>query len=769
MFYSLFYSIAFCVAAPFLLLSPRSRNKYLGTFRRRLGFLPQPLATGGRPVLWVHAVSVGEALAARSLVGALRHQYPDHAILVSTTTTTGQEIARRELGADDVFYFPFDWKSAYRRILRGLDVRLCLAMETELWPNFTRVLNERRIPLLLVNGRISDRSFSGYRRHRWFFRPVLRRYHSLCAQSELDARRLQEIGARAGDVVVTGNLKYARGQFAVSPEKIGEVRSRLAVAPDDLLFVAGSTHEGEEKAALEAWRALLPDAPSLRLVLVPRKPERFGEVADLLQHAGISCHRWSEGADSAHLPVLLLDAVGHLTALYHLARVAFVGGSLIPRGGHNLLEASAAGVPVIFGPHMHNFRTVRDDVLRAGAGIEIQRPDDLVDALRRLLTDAALYEQTARGAREVIGLQQTALPKTMEVVNLALSGAGERNEAPAGATILAKLHAGAAAILRGDPKRELARAKRLPRPVVSIGGLAFGGSGKTPLVSMLASHLLAQNCRVAVLTRGYGGSGRQPLIVSDGAGLHADVARAGDEALMLAARHPGLIVIRDANRARAGALAMERFQPDIFLLDDGFQHRAIARDLNILALDADTVIGPRSADHLLREPLDFAGAADCIILRGDIPWRREAAIGELRSRFPAMDIFPAETIALSCRDLAGLAVPLEELAGLKLGAVSGIAAPARFRATLARLGVRPLFFRSFPDHHRFSSADLAELAALLPRHGADVMIATEKDEHRLAAAFADSAHPPRILILCISVRIEAAAALLDRVSALVSR
>lgn len=763
MFYSFFYSIAFCVAAPFLLLSPKSRGKYLGTFRQRLGFRSAPIDTGGRPAIWVHAVSVGEALAAKSLVAELKRRHPDCAVIVSTTTTTGQEIAQRELGADALFYFPFDWRFAYRRLLKGIDVRLCLAMETELWPNFTHVLQEKRIPLLLINGRISDRSFGGYRKHRWFFGPVVRRYHTLCAQSELDGERLRRIGARAGDIVITGNLKYGRGQFEVAPERIAEVRRRFAIGSEEPLFIAASTHEGEEAAALDAWSAARAAIPDLRLMLVPRKPERFAEVAGLLADRGIAFHRWSAGADSHHSPVLLLDAVGWLTAAYHGARIAFVGGSLLPRGGHNLLEACAAGVPVLFGPHMYNFRTVREDVLRAGAGIEVQRPDELVEAIRLLLRDEATRGRMARAAEEVIARNQTALPRTMETIAAAFPWAGVQQRPSRVAILLAKAHAGAAALLRGDPERELARARRLPRPVISVGGLAFGGTGKTPLVSLLADELERTGKRVAILTRGYGGEGPQPLIVCAGEGLCVSVRDAGDEASMLAAKHPRAIIVRDADRHRGGSLAEERFQPDLFILDDGFQHRALGRDVNILTLDADSVVGPRSAEHLLREPLEFAAAADVCIVRGDTLWRRTATREELQRRFPAITTFEAWTQVAGVRERS-TAIPLASVHTMRLLAVTGIAAPARFVASLASVGIQPVEHLIYPDHHRFTTADIDRWAALLKHHGADVMITTEKDEQRLVTALDEAGISLRFLVLSVNLRIEGFSALMDLIA-----
>ncbi len=749
MLYSLLYTLAMLLAAPLLLLSARARSKYLPNLAKRLGLGGRNLNPDGKPAIWLHAVSVGEALAARTLVGVLRKRLPGHAVYVSTTTTTGQEIAATQLDADGVFYFPFDWKFAVRRALRATAARLCVVMETELWPNFIRTLSRRGVPLVLANGRISDRSFRFYRRLRALFGPLLRRYHTLCAQSDLDAERLIEIGARPCDVVATGNLKYGREQFEVPTGTVEGLSAALALDTCEPVFLAGSTHAGEEEEVLAAFRQARRVHGGLRLVLAPRKPERFDAVAETLERDGYDFARYSELQDSPRpAPVVLVDAIGVLKPLYRLATVAFVGGSLVRRGGHNLLEASAAGVPVLFGPHMHNFRAVADDVLRRGAGRRVDDGAGLAAAALEILGDEGLRDRMGRGAAAVLEGNQEALPLTVQAVVEALvlgEGGALRGTPSLPVRFLAGAHAALAGVLRRRPQIALRGAQRLQTPTVSVGGLSFGGAGKTPMVALLAREFAKRGERVAVLTRGYGGRSPEPLVVSDGETVIGDPRLAGDEPLMLARALPGVIVVRDRNRLRAGRLAEERWRPTLFLLDDGFQHRRIGRDFDLIMLDADTIVGPRHLAQRLREPLRFATAADAIVILDGGTRRAEHAAELLRGTGVEAPIFTASFRPVDCARLgSGEKFPLERLERMRLLAFCGIGAPGRFAATLAGLGVRPVGFTSFRDHYPYSADDLERLERLLKDAGGEAMITTEKDAQRLGFP---AAAERRILVL----------------------
>jgi tetraacyldisaccharide 4'-kinase len=757
------------LAAPIVLLRQSLRKKYLPSARERLGVRKHDINPDDKPSIWIHAVSVGEALAAKSLIAALRREYPDHLILISTTTLTGQDIARKQLQADGYFFFPFDWKFSVRRSLKATNARMCIVMETEIWPNFIKVLNERRIPLILANGRISDRSFRKYTKFRWFFKALLRRFFSMAAQSDLDAQRLVALGAREADTVVTGNLKYGRDQFDVPVEKIEALRDRLEIKGATLLFVAGSTHEGEEEIIFEAFEKVRSEIPNLKLALVPRKPERFDDVAALLEDNNVMFSRYSSGQRPGDAGVVLVDAMGVLAGLYHLAEVAFVGGSLVPRGGHNLLEACAAGTPVLFGPHMHNFRAVSADILNNNAGFQVKDGNDLELRIRQLLRDRNLRDEMAKGAAGVIELNQEALPRTMKLISEAAGWSGISTKPPAMLWILAAFHRVGASIINRNPRKRLAEANRLNTPVISVGGLSFGGAGKTPMVSLLADYFVNSGKKVALLTRGYGGKATDPYVVSDGAGNIGKAYLGGDEAVMLARRHPAMFVVKDADRFRGGVLAEELFKPEVILLEDGFQHRALWRDVNVLMLDADSVVSPRWAGQLLREKFSYAAIADTIILLNSTARRTEVATLILKERFKDIPIHSAVFSTRQLRNFqSGEIITLDAVRKLKVIASCGIATPARFVSTVRELGLTPLNLLSLPDHHIYRPEDLERMQALLLSSGADAIITTEKDEQRLDICRDNIPDNLKFIILRGGLEIEQFNTIIERINSTIS-
>ena len=367
----------------------------------RFGFIPAAELSRirNRPVIWLHAVSVGESIAARPLLKALRSRYPGHAILVSNTTETGRGTASSFPEKDLCIYFPFDFLPAVRRSLDSIRPELVIIMETEIWPNFTREAASRNIPVILANGRISDRSFARYLKFSWFFRHALQLFSRLCMQTETDCERIVAIGAPPGRTLKSGNLKYDIPSRQVDPGEKRHMKGQYSIPDGLLVLMAGSTHAGEEQLVIETYRKLLSSFDGLFLVLVPRHPERAAEVASLLERAGIPFRRRtslprSEGFQRGD--VLLVDTVGEMMNLYAISDVAFVGGSLVPTGGHNLLEPASLGVPSVFGPHMDNFREIAELVLQYGAGVQVDSPEGLTETCLALITSAEL--------RRVLGL-----------------------------------------------------------------------------------------------------------------------------------------------------------------------------------------------------------------------------------------------------------------------------------------------------------------------------------------------------------------------------
>jgi 3-deoxy-D-manno-octulosonic-acid transferase len=415
-----FYTFLLVLLAPVVLVRLWWRGRqspgYRERWRERLGDLA-PHATG--PVIWVHAVSVGEAQAAQPLVRRLLAEYPDHQVLVTTTTPTGADRVRRLFDGEVVHrYFPYDLPAIVRRYLDAVQPRLLVVMETEIWPNLLRACAERRIPVMLANARMSARSARGYR---WLGRLTaesLRRISTIAAQAAEDAARFTELGAPADRLLVTGSLKFDI-RLPASVREQAEVL-RLAWGMDRPVWVAASTHDGEEKQLLDAHARVLETFPGALLVLVPRHPERFESVAELVRGQGFRIRRRSRQTASPDCQVFLGDTMGELPVFYAAADVAFVGGSLVETGGHNLLEPAALGVPVIFGPNMFNFAAIAELFLREGAARRADDAPAVAANIRELFADPGLRVRIGAAGQRVVEGNRGALDRTMGAITALL-------------------------------------------------------------------------------------------------------------------------------------------------------------------------------------------------------------------------------------------------------------------------------------------------------------------------------------------------------------
>ncbi len=390
-------------------------------FAERFGLLDGKtlVQIAGRRVIWLHAVSVGESIAARPLLKALRSRYPDNAIVVSNTTETGRGVVSGFSEPDLCIYFPFDFLPAVRSSLNQINPALIIIMETEIWPNFSREARRRGIPLILANGRISDRSLKGYHRFSWFFRHALEHFSRLCMQTEADHDRIVSIGAPAARVQTIGNLKNDIPCRQVGDDEIAELRRRYFIPGQLLVLAAGSTHAGEEHYLIDSYRELQKSIDNLFLVLAPRHPERSEEVAALLERSGLQFRRGTALSDTRefrHGEVLLVDTIGEMMNLYALSDIAFVGGSLVPTGGHNLLEPASVGIASVFGPHMANFREIAGLVLQYGAGIQVETPGQLTDTCRTLITSPELRQVLGQNGLKMMRDNGGATGRHMEII-----------------------------------------------------------------------------------------------------------------------------------------------------------------------------------------------------------------------------------------------------------------------------------------------------------------------------------------------------------------
>jgi 3-deoxy-D-manno-octulosonic-acid transferase len=394
-----------------LWLKGRRNVEYRRRMPERFGYVPAPAA----PVaVWIHAVSVGETLAALPLIRALVRRHGRRRVWVTSGTPTGSARVAATLG-DDVLhsYAPYDIPHVVRRFVGTVKPQKVLIIETEIWPSLFGTLRARRIPLMIVNARISDRSLRRYRRLRRFAREVLGGVSCVAAQSEQDAARFSELGAPR--VVVTGNLKFDAEPDLAQVEQGRALRQRVGTSRP--VWIAASTHAGEELAALQAHRALLQQAPQALLVLVPRHPERFGEVAAEIARQGLVSARRSQDLDAAaSAQVLLGDSMGEMWMYLAAADIAFVGGSLAAVGGHNVLEPAALGMPVLFGPHMQNFLAAGDVLLTTGAARRVVSAADLAQALSLLVEDSAQRAAMARAGQDVVNRNRGSLQRLLHQI-----------------------------------------------------------------------------------------------------------------------------------------------------------------------------------------------------------------------------------------------------------------------------------------------------------------------------------------------------------------
>ena len=419
-FYSLGLGAAMLLGLPYWLYQIVRYGKYRRGFSERMGRVPRRLfgpnpASGSQRVIWVHAVSVGEVIAVSRLVEQMRRSLPGRRVLMTTTTDTGQELARKRFGAENVFYFPMDFAFAIRPYLRALQPELIVLAETEFWPNFLRLSHASGARVAVVNARISDRSWPDYRRFRWALRRMLKHVDLFVAQTQEDCVRLQSIGADVERVQVTGNLKFDINP--VSPPAIVEsLRRALAAEGAGPVLVCGSTVEDEEALLLKAFENLRVAHPRAVMILAPRHPERFNEVAALLQSLQMRSYRRSAWAgESLAGGVLLMDTIGELSAVYELADVAFVGGSLVPRGGHNIIEPAQYGVAIVVGNHTENFRDIVA-LFQSRDAVRVVGMAELPLVLMELLANEPERRALGQRAQATLRSQMGATPRTVKAL-----------------------------------------------------------------------------------------------------------------------------------------------------------------------------------------------------------------------------------------------------------------------------------------------------------------------------------------------------------------
>jgi len=680
-------------------------------------------------------------VSAAQLLREIRERSPTIPLYVSVTTVAGRAIAEERLNGlqDGIFYAPIDYAFAVRGVLARIRPSLLVILETEIWPVLYREAKRAGCSLLVVNGRISDRAFPRYRRWRFFFEDVLRRPDAILVQSDQDAARYLRLGAHLHAVHAIGNLKYDAEPSRAEPPRI--VMELIAKLNPAVVWIAASTMPGvdredvdEDDAVLSAFQELAPTKPGLLLILVPRKPERFDEAESKLRAAGLRHVRRSQElipADWTLPAVLLLDSIGELASLFPIADVVFMGGTLARRGGHNVLEPAACGKAIVTGPHLENFSDIAADFRERRAFVEIGGAGELAGAVAILIDDSALREDLGARAAALATSKRGASGKAVSEIlrwqDLAVPRWHQLSPARFLLWPLAQIWAIVSAF---QLRRKIASARRLATPVVSVGGISIGGAGKTPMVDYLAERLSELGLHPAILTRGYRRRSIETSILVE-AGEPAPVSFTGDEAQIFVQSgyaHSGI----GADRFVTGRLLEEKYRPDIFLLDDGFQHTRLRRDLDLVVIDALNPFGGGAVFPLgdLREPLSGLSRAGLFVIMRAAPEREYAGVvRQLRALNPSAPIFRARLEHRYWVDYR-TRQPHHSL-DMPVAAFCGLANPASFWGTLRSLRLQPVFQWAFGDHHHYTCAQVERLAAQAKMHGSNLLLTTEKDAMNL--------------------------------------
>jgi 3-deoxy-D-manno-octulosonic-acid transferase len=423
--YNILSLIVFVLGFPLIASNVLSRQKRWKTVKKRLGTEGLRKIPGRRPI-WIHAVSVGETIASVPLIRAIRDRHPELPVVVSVSTLTGHDVAGRLLGpiVDAVFFFPFDFFWSVRKAIRCVCPTLFVLVESDIWPNLIFELKRHEIPFILVSARMSEKSFRGYGRISPFMREVFLHMSSICSQTERDAKRFVDIGAPPDKLFVTGNIKFDQPMDGPSEEQIAQLRTSMRIRQDASVFLAGSTHHGEEELLLRTFRELKKRLPDLVMVLAPRDPARAKGVKQLFQQAELATFLRTDllNADDSSLPdVVIVDTLGELRRLYAVADVVFVGKSLVNLGGQNPLEPAALGKAILFGPHMFNFELIARTLIQGGGAVEVASEKELLARANELLEDRARSDTLGERAHEVYVRNRGAVERTLQVLERFLS------------------------------------------------------------------------------------------------------------------------------------------------------------------------------------------------------------------------------------------------------------------------------------------------------------------------------------------------------------
>ena len=723
---------------------------------------------------------------------------PDRPILVSAFTVGGYNMAKQIIPeADAIIYFPLDLPFVAESMVKRIHPGVFMPVETELWPNFLRAIRERHIPVMMVNGRISEKSVKSYRYLYGIWDDMLNTVTRFCMQSSIDAEYIAHLGADRDKIFVTGNTKFDQTYAEVTPEDLSKYREELGIGNAYPVIVAGSTHPGEEKVLFQSFQSVRKEYPDARLVIAPRKTTRADEIAKLASSYGYetgyrSVMKEQEGARKNY-PVLLIDTIGELGRIYAIGDVVFVGGSFSNTGGHNVLEPAAHAKPIIVGPSMQNFKDSYSLLSKVKAckmvNNNAELTNEFLDIIRNDARRQAMGEASIQVIRENRGADVRSIMYLKELLDLTAVPAKEYPEYPINTRNLtdeggARLRHGDAiiqyilqlaygpdtpflgwvllAVLRGMSylyefgvsckltmyNSGIMRRVKLPCCVISIGNITVGGTGKTPTAQKMAGIIKAMGYRVVILNRGYRSHwGKEIGVVSNGEKIFMTAYEAGDEAYLMAKTLPGIPVIIGKNRAVTGRYAVEKMQAEVIIMDDGYQHWQLERDLDVVLVDTLNMFGngcvlPRGT---LREPLENLNRGGIFLLTKTDQSSKlsrmqlRKTIAKYNAGAPVVESVhhPKNFVEIAdwYKGISNNYRDLEELRGKDVMVFSAIGNPSSFEQTLSSIGLNIMEAVRYPDHHDYGMLEMQYINERASSLKAVAMVATAKDAVKIPTEF----------------------------------
>lgn len=766
--------------------------------------------------IWIHGASVGEIVATSPLVKQIRKEMPDRPVLVSAFTVGGYNMAKQIIPeADAIIYFPLDLPFVAESMVKRIHPGIFMPVETELWPNFLRAIRERHIPVMMVNGRISEKSVKSYRYLYGIWEDMLNTVSRFCMQSSIDADYIAHLGAEKEKIFVTGNTKFDQTYAEVTPEDLEKYRTELGLGDAYPIIVAGSTHPTEEKYLLESFKTIRHKYHEARLIIAPRKTTRADEIAKIAADFGYETGYRSVMLENVQArknqPVILIDTIGELGRIYAIGDVVYVGGSLSKHGGHNVLEPAAHAKPILVGPNMQNFKDSYSLLSKVKACKMVNNGNELTSEMLDIISNDQRRQQMGAASLQVIKenrgadvrsikylkdlLDLTAVPARdykaypVNTRNLNDEGGGRLRHGDAVIQYVMQIANGPdtpfmgwvlLAFLRmlsylyeigvcwklSVYKSGLIKPEKLPCCVISIGNITVGGTGKTPTAQKMAAIIKDMGYRVVILNRGYRSHwGKDIGVVSDGEKIYMTAYEAGDEAYLMAKTLPGIPVIIGKNRAVTGRYAVEKMNAQVIIMDDGYQHWQLERDLDIVLVDTLNMFGngcvlPRGT---LREPLQNLDRGDIFLLTKTDQSSRlsrmqlRKTIGKYNAKAPIVESVhhPKNFVEIAdwykgivqnCKDLG-------ELQGKNVMVFSAIGNPSSFEQTLSSIGLNILEAVRYPDHHDYGMLEMQYINELASRKEAVAMITTAKDAVKIPTEFIYSERKIPLYILNMEIQV----------------